>query len=530
VKYVLCFLILCATFNCSAQQQLTLVDDYCYDDSIEIGGALKMKPLIDGSGYVVVGYSRLEFTGSVQHHGTFNSGWNKDAYIGILNNDFSVRKENVYGGTITGDDDDEFADVIEQSDGSFVCFGETKTPDGDFQSLAAQSFALFKVDSNLNKVWSKPYGCTLSGITDQNFVQSVDGGFIMAGMNNGPCGDGLTDYDGSIFKEDWLLVKTDSAGNKVWAKVFGSSGDERDVRVMEDVAGDIYLYGSSGEGDFDMISDTSWKNTTATGGDIFLMKLNSYGNKIWTKSYGGTGYEYIDAGFYDSFNNCLVIAGGTSSKDLMFSDAQHQGDDAFFMRLDTSGNLLQTKLVGGKGMDFVRDIFYGTSQSEYFLFLQTQSNNNGDMAGYTLNVANQIGAGGLDLFLCTIDFQGDFSMKYGIHNSTFDNRPIYSSYSNQTKEVLLHVGLAQDAFNLCDTSYLHTNSIKKPIIRRLVFEPLSFPEITKPNRSITIYPNPASNSISFTLPENFDKVNYQIKDYSGKLIQEGVYEEGGMVE
>lgn len=506
-----------------AQLQLTPVLDMCLNDSIEAAaGYLVCKPLPNGTGYVIVGESRMAFTDGKPHHGlpgiNFGGYWSADAYIAITDNNFNVLKSNIFGGTTNNDENDYFKRVFPQPDGGFVCFGRAESIDGDIQSPSS-SFALllFKVDSNLNKVWSKPYGSNATSIWEMDCIQSKDGGFIMLGANNGPSGDNNMDYDNNIFMYDWTVVKTDANGDKEWAWVYGSSSDEySNGAIMEDIDRNIYIASSSYESDNDCVSkDTSWRLGLNTLDDIFVLKIDSSGNRLWTQSYGGTHspggatYESPLCALYDSVNNELLLGGQTDSKDLLFPNTPYYRSSAFFLRLDTAGLVKQVKKIEGNWNEQVWNISLGPQPNTYFLGLNTTSID-GDMAGY-------VGTGS-GVFLCLIDQQGNFLMRYG-ENNLASNSFGYAAIDNSNSEVILFGNFGGDVSLSCDTSYVLVNN-KKRAIRRLRFDPLGVENTMKVNPDFILFPNPSIQTIYLKTDYN-KKVAVFIHDLNGRLLFSG---------
>ncbi|HLG34909.1 MAG TPA: T9SS type A sorting domain-containing protein [Bacteroidia bacterium] len=103
----------------------------------------------------------------------------------------------------------------------------------------------------------------------------------------------LTSDGGSV---DIFISKLSSSGNFVWAKAIGGTGNESGLSIAIDPAGsaDIYITGFfTGIADFD--PDTGTFNLTSVGNeDIFISKLDSSGNFVWAKAMGGI---YDDVGY-----------------------------------------------------------------------------------------------------------------------------------------------------------------------------------------------------------------------------------------
>lgn len=420
----LIFFLFFTTIAQSQTLQLTAIADYCYNpaDTVKQTVNEEMKPLPNGNGYVVINNTTKQYTSGVLHHGTPNgSVWNMDAYIAVLDKEFNVVKANTYGGSLLNDRGDAITKIFPQSDGTFLCVGECTTTDGDVNNTTGYiGLWVFKVDSNLQVLWSHPYTCTPNGIVNMDAVQTKDGGLLILNLNLSNCGDANQDIDGSVWKNDFLVYKCDSNGTKLWAKVFGSSTSDDYGRIAEDKAGNIYLAYSGLESDNIFISDdTTWRGGQNTQGDTYVMKLDSAGNRLWTKSYGGTLDDGLHTMFYDSLHNEIIVTGFTRSQDILFAGVPQglynpNNANVFFIRMDTAGVVLQKKVIAGNFIQYVRNVSLGPLHNTYFLSIATQSRDSigSDFYGYV-----QTGyQANIDLFLCLINQQNNYVMKYGIHN------------------------------------------------------------------------------------------------------------------
>ena len=101
--------------------------------------------------------------------------------------------------------------------------------------------------------------------------ETSDGGYILAGFERS-WGNG--DFDG------WV-VKLDSNGNREWVKNFGGAGEDKFYSVQQTSDGGYILAGSEG----------SWGNGSSDG---WVVKLDSNGNRQWSRNFGGADAD----GFY----------------------------------------------------------------------------------------------------------------------------------------------------------------------------------------------------------------------------------------
>jgi hypothetical protein len=92
--------------------------------------------------------------------------------------------------------------------------------------------------------------------------------------------------------KDVFVSKLDANGNLKWVKSIEGSKNIYSSDLVVNNSGDVYLTGYFNEkADFNPDKDSF--NLFSNGGmDIFVTKLNSSGNFIWAKSMGGEEYDY----------------------------------------------------------------------------------------------------------------------------------------------------------------------------------------------------------------------------------------------
>lgn len=77
--------------------------------------------------------------------------------------------------------------------------------------------------------------------------------------------------------------------------------------------------------------------------------MDSLGNVIWTKRYGGNLGDRFTS-IIQSTDGNFVCVGYSNSTDSAFT-INHGADDYWVVKIDTSGNVLWQKIYGGSGSD-----------------------------------------------------------------------------------------------------------------------------------------------------------------------------------
>lgn len=82
--------------------------------------------------------------------------------------------------------------------------------------------------------------------------------------------------------------------------------------------------------------------------DFYLLKTDLTGNLLWEKTYGGSGWEKLNDAVLTN-DGGLIMVGENSSNST-------DNKDAFIVKTDLNGDTLWTKLIGGSGDDYVNSI------------------------------------------------------------------------------------------------------------------------------------------------------------------------------
>ncbi|MFZ8835397.1 MAG: hypothetical protein ACO2O5_14570, partial [Candidatus Caldipriscus sp.] len=174
-----------------------------------------------------------------------------------------------------------------------------------------------------------------------------------------------------------LALFTQYAYAITFAKTYGGAGDDRAFSVRQTSDGGYIVAG--------------WTLSFGAGySDIFLVKTDAYGNRVWAKTYGGTNNDWTYP-FQQTSDGGYIVAGITYS----FGAG---GGDIFLVKTDENGNLQWAKTYGGTGDDWA-------------IFVQQTSDGGYIVAGYT----DSFGAGVWDAFLIKTDSNGnvEWAKTYG---------------------------------------------------------------------------------------------------------------------
>jgi TolB-like protein len=175
--------------------------------------------------------------------------------------------------------------------------------------------ALFTQSAYAQVRFVKTYGGTED---DRAYAvqQTSDGGYIVAGSTRS-FGAG---------RHDIILVKTDANGNRIWAKTYGGTEDDRAYAVQQTSDGGYIVAGST-------------RSFSGGRDDIILVKTDANGNIIWAKTYEGTDDDMDRAyAVQQTSDGGYIVAGSTRS----FGAGRH---DIILVKTDANGNIGSCEIV-----------------------------------------------------------------------------------------------------------------------------------------------------------------------------------------
>jgi hypothetical protein len=282
-----------------------------------------------------------------------------DVWIIKLNsNGDTIWKKN-YGGSRF----DRSKTVTATADNNFLVGGYSSSLDKDvLQNNGLTDAWLFKIDNQGNIIWSKTFGGTKNEVI--NSVFETKNGDIYIGITS-DSNDG--DFQNGLGNNDWWIFKLDKSGNIIWKKRIGGSNFD-ELKKLTNIDDKTFVaVGSYFSNDDDFINPKS----------DFIVKMDTSGRKIWQKSFGSP----LDSTWLMNTWNAVSVS--EDKKNLILTgdsyNFNNQSQDVSILKMDTSGNLIWYKLYGGGGADVGQKAVFLSNGD--ILGLANSLSNDGNVSG-----------------------------------------------------------------------------------------------------------------------------------------------------
>ncbi|MEO8087731.1 MAG: hypothetical protein ABI763_12970, partial [Bacteroidota bacterium] len=157
-----------------------------------------------------------------------------------------------------------------------------------------------------------------------------------------------------------------------WQKCFGGSGfeDGRSILMTSDYG--YLIGGNTTSNDGDVIGNHSLDV------DFWIIRIDSSGNKIWQKCYGGTNEDDLYS-ITTSTNKGFLLLGWTGSDDGDVSGRHGLDADISAIRCDSLGNVIWQRCLGGSRDDLGYKAIF--TPDSCFLIVGTAYSNDFDVTG-----------------------------------------------------------------------------------------------------------------------------------------------------
>jgi hypothetical protein len=245
-------------------------------------------------------------------------------------------------------------------------------------------------------IWSKTFGSAGDQFAWDLAVDGNDN-IVLAGrfINT-------IDFGGSTLisqgGNDGFLTKLGPTGSHIWSRRFGDPAEQEALSVAVDATGNVYATGFFA-GSIQLGVQPQSSHSSKGGNDVFVVKYDSNGNHVWSKTFGD-GASQVGLGIAVDASGSVVLTGRMAGSVNFGGGALTATgtSNGFLVRLDPQGSHLWSKIIGAGGENAGQGVDVDTAGNVYVAGYFTESITFGDPA--------QTGAGGHDVFVAKLTALG----------------------------------------------------------------------------------------------------------------------------
>lgn len=202
--------------------------------------------------------------------------------------------------------------MVQLSDGHYAVGGGRNN--GDFK--------LAKINANGDLIWEKSYpkAAVQKGVS---LIETIDGGIALLGTSQNP-------VEGRL---EVMLLKTDNAGNELWANQIYAYPWPTSVPALFTLSG--------------LAQDDAGNYYLPLSEPVELLKLDPSGNPLWKKDLQISGYAWS---FQRTGGNYFVVAGDNNA-------------NALLTKIDEEGEFLNNKITGTVFKDLNADCLMNSGET-----------------------------------------------------------------------------------------------------------------------------------------------------------------------
>ena len=387
-------------------------------------------------------------------------------------------------------------------------------------SAGNEDIFIQKLDASGNFLWAKSFGGSLA---DYGLSIAVDaaGNVYTTGYFQGTAdfdpGAGTANHS-SAGNEDIFVQKLDTSGNFVWARSFGDSNSDRGNSICVDASSNVYTTGGfDGTVDFDPGAGTT--NLTSEGSlDVYVQKLNSTGNFVWTKSFGGSLNDQGISITVDDSGNVHTTGSfeGTVDFDPGAGSATRTSSgslDVFVQKLNASGTYDWAISFGASSSDQGYSVTVDASGNVYTTgsFLGTADFDPGS------GTANLTSAGPWDVFIQKINASGNFVWAKSFGGNSIDAGNAITVDASGNVYTTGHFAGTVDFDPGVGTANLTSAGNYDVFVQKLSQGVSGILDIGA-GIQIRAFPNPSKGLVQLFFEKAFNNVEITLTDFQGKVV------------
>ncbi|MBK9318672.1 MAG: SBBP repeat-containing protein [Bacteroidetes bacterium] len=341
-------------------------------------------------------------------------------------------------------------------------------------SLGNADMYLAKFDASNQLVWAKK-----RGISQDEY-----------------CNDAAIDSAGNIYSvglwnTDVYVYKSNPMGDTVWTRrIAATQFYSSAYSVATDAAGNVYVTG--------LHYGLTLFPGTLGGSDVFVLKYNTNGTLLWSRTFGGTSSETGTGIAVDGSGNVYTIGNfrglvdfnpSTAAVDTFFLTS-NGSSDIFITKFDSSGTFRWAVHAGGLASDLARDIVTDALGNIYVSSVFV------NMATYGSTVLTAVSSVSSDVAISKLDSNGNFIWTQQIGGTGTESS---SGLDIDASGTLYLSGYFTDTADFDPgpgVFTLITKGATDVFVVKLSQLALTTEELVASATNVTVYPNPAGDEFT----------------------------------
>ncbi|MCB9820813.1 T9SS type A sorting domain-containing protein [Candidatus Nomurabacteria bacterium] len=245
---------------------------------------------------------------------------------------------------------DVLGSIVKTNDGGYIVGGSSSSePELDKTSptYGSDDYWIVKINSCGEVQWDKSYGGSGGETLDQ--IIKCNSGYMLLGSSSSDISG--TKSENGFGSNDFWIVKIDENGTEEWQKTIGGTATDENMMGVQ-LSDGSYIVGGQSHSSLSGNKTDSGKGSL----DFYFIKISEDGNMLWQKSYGGNSSDYPSSMTIDPYDK-VVIAGTSQSGISGDKDEGLMGySDAWIIQIDESGNIEWQNTIAGSGSDGARGV------------------------------------------------------------------------------------------------------------------------------------------------------------------------------
>lgn len=306
----------------------------------DIGRSLTLDSL--GNIYLTGSFEVMAWFGSTQ----INSNGSNDIFVAKYNNNGTLQWVKNFGGFF-----DDHGNAITSTEGGYTwiagsiqgisTFGNTPVI-----SNGGDDAFIMKLNPEGNLQWVKNAGGTSEDMAYSVAIDVAEDAIITGRFqSSAQFGTSTLTSSGN---NDIFIAKYSPIGNLKWVRKAGGTGNDLTRAVRTDYSQNIYLAGS-----FEGNATFGTLNLVSNGlKDAFVAKYDKGGNPLWLRNIGGSGIDNAKALALDALSNVYVAGAFRNSMTLGDKTLTSAGSsDIFVVKYNAAGYRVWSQQAGGTAPD-----------------------------------------------------------------------------------------------------------------------------------------------------------------------------------